>query len=148
MSNVIISAGSAVGATLDANNMAILATLARITALQPYAAGLLRQNFASREEAITARANFVTRCDVLLNGFVPIDVAIAVVNLRNAVVKYLSTAILDLAPVQTVTTQISLPAVVVAWTLYQDPTRDRELVARNGVKHPSFMPETFEALVS
>lgn len=139
---------AAVGAALDYNNLATLATLARIAFVQPYAAGVLRQTFPAREDAITARADFVTRCDVLLSGAVPIDIADSITSLRAAVIKYLSTAILDMAPVQTVTAQVSLPSVVAAWALYQNPTRDRELVARNGVKHPSFMPETFEALVS
>ena len=39
-----------------------------------------------------------------------------------------------------------MPSLFVAWRLYQDPARVRELVDRNKVPHPSFMPNRFEAL--
>ena len=44
------------------------------------------------------------------------------------------------------TTKRSLPALVLAWKLYQDPSRAAELVARNDIPHPSFMPLRFNAL--
>jgi prophage DNA circulation protein len=37
-------------------------------------------------------------------------------------------------------TMAPLPAVVLAQRLYQDPSREAELVARVGAVHPGFMP--------
>src|SRR5262249_44660539 len=71
---------------------------------------------------------------------------VALQALRGAVVAYLTQLIVDLAPVVTVTASQSMPALWWAWRLYQDPTRVIDLVQRNDVRHPSFMPETFEAL--
>ena len=41
-----------------------------------------------------------------------------------------------------------MPSLYWAWRLYGDPLRAADLVARNAVRHPSFMPETFVALAS
>ena len=59
---------------------------------------------------------------------------------------YLSSVITTLAPVIEVTTALRLPAIVMAYRLYQDPARAEELVARNSVRVPSRLPLTFEAL--
>ena len=40
----------------------------------------------------------------------------------------------------------SFPSTALAWSLYADPTRAPELVARNRVGTPFHMPATFEAL--
>ena len=50
--------------------------------------------------------------------------------------------------VLTIDAVATMPAIWWAYRLYQDPARAGELVARNGVKHPQFMPQQFEALAS
>jgi prophage DNA circulation protein len=59
---------------------------------------------------------------------------------------FFTRTIVDLAPVIEVEANAPLPAIVHAWRLYSDPLRAGELVARNNVPHPAFMPLTFEAL--
>lgn len=41
-----------------------------------------------------------------------------------------------------------LPALAIAYRLYQDASRTVDLMARNAVPHPAFMPTTIEALQS
>jgi prophage DNA circulation protein len=55
-------------------------------------------------------------------------------------------AINNLAPVITVESNRIRPSLDLAWILYADPTRADELVARNKVRHPSFMPREITAL--
>lgn len=45
-----------------------------------------------------------------------------------------------LPSVVTLTPPSTLPALVQAYRLYQDTTREEELVSRNGLQHPSFVP--------
>jgi len=61
-------------------------------------------------------------------------------------VQYLTQLMANLAPVVTISSPQSMPALWWAWRLYQDPTRAVDLVLRNNVVHPSFMPLSFEAL--
>jgi prophage DNA circulation protein len=39
-------------------------------------------------------------------------------------------------------TQFPRPSLTLAQRLYQDPSRDAELVLRTGAVHPGFLPET------
>jgi prophage DNA circulation protein len=45
-----------------------------------------------------------------------------------------------------VTTPVPMPSLAEAWTLYQDTTREPQLVASADPPHPLFMPLEFEAL--
>jgi prophage DNA circulation protein len=74
------------------------------------------------------------------------DLYSAMSALRNATVDFLSRAVLDLAPVISVSANMPMPSLFWAWRLYSDPARSVDLVARNRVVHPSFMPAQFEAL--
>jgi prophage DNA circulation protein len=71
---------------------------------------------------------------------------VAIQDLRGRVAEYLSRLINDLAPVITVEAARQLPSLYWGYRLYGDPARGAEIVARNGVRHPSFVPATFQAL--
>ncbi|GJE27945.1 DNA circularization N-terminal domain-containing protein [Methylobacterium organophilum] len=121
----------------------------RVAALTAYAEALARQAYASRAEGVTARADVAEYFGAELEACAGAgDTALfeALEGLRNAVVAYLSNVITTLAPVVSVETRIRLPAIVLAYRLYEDPARADELVARNAVRVPSRMPTTIEAL--
>jgi prophage DNA circulation protein len=63
-------------------------------------------------------------------------------------IDYLGRGALDLKPVVLVEAMRSFPSTALAWRLYGDPERAEELVERNGVTTPLFMPTSFEALAS
>lgn len=65
---------------------------------------------------------------------------------RNALADWFSTTILDLRPVVLARLPGHLPAPVVAWRLYGGLDRLDDLVARNRVRHPGWMPVTVEAI--
>jgi prophage DNA circulation protein len=132
-------------ATVNAAQAKRLLLLAALTA---YCEGIARMTLTERPSAITLRANVAEYVDAILAGMTADDIDIfnAVLAMRDATVTYLSRSIIDLAPVLTIEANMSLPSLYWAWRLYQDPTRSTELVERNGVVHPSLMPQTFEAL--
>jgi prophage DNA circulation protein len=134
-----------------AANAAAAARLARLAALTAFAEATIRRDYADRPAGVTARAELAARFQVELEacrGAADAELYLALQDLRAGAVDYLSRLINDLSPVVTVTTLQALPSLAVAWRLYADPLRARELAARNQVRHPSFMPLEFSALAA
>lgn len=132
-----------------AANAAAILSFARIAAIAAWGEALQRQTYQSRGDAVAARALFAEMVgDELGNwtGAAGFSVYTALQDLQGAVVQYLTQLMANLAPVVTVSAPQSMPALWWAWRLYQDPSRAVDLVLRNNVMHPSFMPLSFEAL--
>jgi prophage DNA circulation protein len=129
-------------------NDAAAKQLLLLAALTAYCEAIAQLKLTDRQSAITLRANVAEYIEAILENLPADDIDLfnAIEDLRNSTVQYLSTAIINLAPVVTVEANISLPSLYWAWRLYADPNRSTELVARNQVPHPSFMPPSFEAL--
>jgi prophage DNA circulation protein len=149
------AAAAAIGATDNrqafAANAELIQRFTRFVFLSGYIEGLVTQSYATRAAAITARADCVQRFqrELELCGLSSdIGVANALTQMRDTAVAYLSQAIVNAQPVLTVTTPVQLPALFLAYRLYQDPTRASELIARNGVSCAELMPLTFEALAA
>ena len=68
--------------------------------------------------------------------------------LKAATVEHLSVAQQQLPAVAEYTPNQTMPALVVAYELYGDATRDREIIFRNKIRHPSFVPggQTLEVI--
>lgn len=123
----------------------------RLAALAAYAETLMRATFVDRPSGITARAEAAERFGAEMGrciGGPDAELYVALADLRGRVCDYLTRLITDLAPVATVEAPQSMPALWWAWRLYGDPKRGDEIAARNRLPHPSFVPTTFEALVS
>jgi prophage DNA circulation protein len=140
---------ASVNAAAAAANSAAFVALARVAALSAWGAALQRQSYTSRPDAVAARALFAEVVGQELEnwtGAAGFAVYTALQDLQGAVVQYLTQLMADIAPVVTVTAPQSRPSLWWAWRLYQDPSRAVDLVLRNDVTHPSFMPLSFEAL--
>jgi prophage DNA circulation protein len=68
------------------------------------------------------------------------DLAAALTDLRAATQQQLGALVGSLPTTTTYTPPGSVPALLLAWQLHGDPTRDLEIVARNGVLDPNFVP--------
>lgn len=64
---------------------------------------------------------------------------------RDAASSAILGIIADLKPMVQMTLNEPMPALYLAWRIYQDPNRAQELADRNDAPHPCFMPSTFEA---
>lgn len=136
------------GALQAWHNGRIAARLLRAAMLAAYCEAVVRIKLTDRPQAIRLRANVSEYIEAEL-----VDLSASDIDLfkslevqRDAVVEYLSGAILDLSPVVTVGANLSMPSLFWAWRLYGDPNRSAQLVARNRVQFPSRMPLEFEAL--
>lgn len=67
-------------------------------------------------------------------------------DLRAAVALDLAVRGASLASLVEVTTAVPMPSLAEAYTLYQDTSREPQLVASAGPPHPLFMPLSFPAL--
>ena len=67
-------------------------------------------------------------------------------TLRVAVAVDLAVRGASLPALVEVTTLVSMPSLAEAWTLYQDTSREPELVASADAPHPLFLPLSFAAL--
>lgn len=149
---------AAASAVTAATNAGAMASFARIVALAIEGEALARQDFVDAGTAESSRSAFSGRIEAETESLAGLirqsqlsrsaaDSAIgAMSDLQRAVIDYLNTVSLDLAPRVTVETNASLPSRVWAWQLYGDPSRARELSRANQVRRPAFMPLRFRAL--
>jgi hypothetical protein len=100
-------------------------------------------------QAKDLRNALVTQIDTELEvNDPPLEVATALTNLRAAVVRDVAARAEFLKQRSSYTPLAVLPAEVLAHRIYQDATRAEELVDRNAVPHPAFMPaRALEVLV-
>jgi prophage DNA circulation protein len=149
---IVVSSSSVVNITIWSKqvetNMQVSSTILRVAALISYCEAIANAALGDRRAAITLRAKVSNYFEAQLENLQSeqYDLYHSMIKLRDATVEYLSRAIIDLAPVVRVSAGNTMPSLFWAWRLYADPNRASELVARNVVPHPSFMPTKFEAL--
>lgn len=136
----------------DAANQTVVVRFARMVYLSGYVQALVTQAWPVRSDAITARADCVERFDRELNltgGGGEIDIAAAMILLRDAAVNYLTRAIINAKPILDIQAP-SLPVLWWAWRLNpQDIAGTASiLIAMNDVPTAEFMPEQFEAFAA
>lgn len=109
----------------------------------------LRGDYPARPDAVAARTALVARAGPVTEdagttyGF---ELHGWLTALVGTAVDQLSTLAATRAPLVRVETGVSLPATLIAWDLYGDPSRDAELVDRNECGTAFVMPVILEAL--
>lgn len=132
----------------QATNQAAMTNLVRRGAVIEAARASSAVTFDSYDQAVALRDELVGLIDAEVEG---VDAAgngvseplyTALTALRVAVVKDITARGADLARVTYATLPATLPALVVAYRLYGDATRDAEVATRNRrlVRHPGFVP--------
>lgn len=143
------AAGAVTASRLQqSTNQKALKDLVRQQAVIEAARAATQVEFDSYQEASAVRTELADAVDAIAESGVSDLVYDSMLALRAAVVRDITTRGADLARVVNYTPNITLPALVVAYTLYGDAQRDAEVVARNSVRHPGFLPggEVLEVL--
>lgn len=96
--------------------------------------------FKTLTEAQTARDVLLETIDSLIDAEVSDNEYYAWVDLQAALVQYISEIEPNLATSNTLQLAESVPSLVLAYRLYGDAERESELVSRNAIAHPTFMP--------
>ncbi|WGD31199.1 hypothetical protein AncyloWKF20_05090 [Ancylobacter sp. WKF20] len=139
--------GAELLATLD--DVTDTSTLAQVGVLVVACFATLRVDYAARPDAVRARTALSNRAGPVvetagdafghvLYGWLS--------NLVGEAMLQLSQIAATRAPLVRVETGVSLPAQLLAWDLYGDPSRDAELVERNNTGTAMLMPVILEAL--
>lgn len=93
------------------------------------------------DQAVSMRNALLAQIDTELETYdPPREVATALTAMRATVVRDVAARAEYLMQRSSYTPRTVLPAVVLAHRIYQDATRADELVSRNDVRHPAFMP--------
>lgn len=134
---------------VQAANASALALSLRVTALAQWAVAVTEIDYRDRRAAIQARADLAERFDAVLDGLAgpsAYPLFVALTEVRDTAITYLTRLLTDLAPVNMFETGTSMPSLWWSWRLYADAGRAEELIARNRAFHASFMPREIEAL--
>lgn len=121
------------------NNRKAVADLTRRAAIIEAARTSASISYESQNQALQVR-------DVLVDAIeaeqltAPDEVFNALADLRTAVVRDINTRAADMARLIPYTPKATLPAVVLAYMIYGDASRDADIVARNNIAHPGFVP--------
>lgn len=121
-----------------ANQEAVIA-LTRRAALVEAVRASAAIDFASYQDAAAVRDELADRLDAQMET-ADDEVYDVLLDLRGAMVEDINARGATLARVIDVTPRTTLPALVLAHQLYGDAAREAEIVARNRIRHPGFVP--------
>lgn len=125
----------------QAQNQAELLRLVRVVSAAEGARAATGVVWESFQDAVSARDELVDTLDeVMLDSEVPDEVYQALRTLRAALVRDVAARGADLARLATWAPAATTPALALAQQLYADALREPELLLRNGVRHPLFVP--------
>jgi len=121
-------------------NQTALTGLIRQAALAEAAQATVATPFSSADEAGAARDAVAARIDAETLITSDDDVFAALSDLRRAVVREVTDGAMDLPRLRSITLPQTVPAIVLAHRLYDDPAWWTDIVARNRIRHPGFVP--------
>lgn len=122
----------------QANTNAVRA-LVRRAALSRAAESASRMDATVRDDVVVARTELVAALDAESMRATD-DTFEPITDLRVAVYRDMTERSRDSARLRTVTPPEVMPALVIAYDMYEDAAREGEIIARNGVRHPGFVP--------
>lgn len=123
----------------QAANQAALVGLVRSSAAIESARAAAEADYESYDQAIKVRNSIAEQLDSVAETASE-NVYTALIDLRAATVRDITARGADLARLTTAILPSTMPAVVAAYQIYGDATQSDELVARNRISHPGFVP--------
>lgn len=124
----------------DAANRDAIVEFVRAAAVIERARAVAALDFADYQEAIAIRESVAEQLDTVADATSDDTLFDSLTALRAAVVRDIAVRGADLARLVTVTLPATKPALVLAHELYQDASRDADILARNRVVNPGFVP--------
>jgi prophage DNA circulation protein len=124
--------------TQAANQQAVVDLVQRAATIEAVRQSAL-MTFDSAQQAAAVRQRLQDQLDALVET-ADDDAFPALAALRTAMQKDITSRSADLAQVITYESKVAMPASLIAWKLYGDPSRGDEIVARNALPMPAFVP--------
>lgn len=105
------------------------------------AAGLISViEYTSLDQAEEYRDAVVSQINGLLDRDLPVDLAAAFQDLRTSVIDYIDEQGANLYRLAEIILNESAPALVLSYRLYGTVEREQDIIDRNGIEHPGFVP--------
>lgn len=123
----------------QAENQAALQNLVHRAAIVEATRTSAAIEFESYDDAIAIRDELADKLDGEMET-ADDEVYTALADLRVAMIKDISARGADLARISQHVPSTTLPALVIAHYLYDNPERAEEIIARNRIRHPGFVP--------
>lgn len=123
----------------EASNQVAINSLFRQSAVLEAARRAPVALYDSYEDAVTTRQSIVTILDAEAQT-APDDVFQALYDTRAQVIKALPPTDHELSRLITVTPPVTVPSIVLAYDFYEDSDRETDIVRRNNIRHPGFVP--------
>lgn len=120
-------------------NRDAVVSLVQTVAVAEKSSAAMRDTYDSYDDAIGTRNVILDKIDSLADTASD-DTYQTLQDIRAQVVQSLPAEAEDLPRLASLYLPVSSPAVVLAYNLYDDTSRDAEIVNRNGVRHPGFLP--------
>lgn len=124
----------------DAGNQQATLDLYKSTALTVAAGAVADVEFDSKQDAVAARDRLLERLDTLTATTSDDSIYFGFSALRAAVVKDIAARGADLAGIVSYTPLQTMPALLLAHRIYGDASKEDEIVTRNKLRHPGFVP--------
>lgn len=125
----------------QATNRTAIVQLVRRAAIIEAARQAPAAEYETVEDAQSVRDSIADHLDAQIEDpSASDDVFTSLQGLRTAVVRAVPPENIALPRLVSVTPPTTTPALVLAYDLYEDATREAEIVTRNRVKHPGFVP--------
>jgi prophage DNA circulation protein len=134
-------AGTGPAAQAAADNAALIAKLVKTAAIGGATTSAIDAEFESRQDAEAARERIVAMLDEL-EPVVSDALYLELRTIRQIASTAIPAANRNLPDIETLVLPGTVPALVLAYRLYDDRKRDAEIVARNQdlIEHPGFVP--------
>ncbi len=137
----------------QASNQQAIISLTNRTALVGMALASSQMTFPSYDDAVALRDDLADRMDaeLILIGNSNDDAAYDDFNtLRAAMVQDITTRAANLARIRSITLNRSIPALALSYRLYQSTDQADDIVSRNQIQNPGFVPagQPLQILVS
>ncbi|MDO9631218.1 MAG: hypothetical protein Q7I92_04885, partial [Humidesulfovibrio sp.] len=139
ISSVTLTESQTVVQAQNQTNLAAVDNLVQQTAVAEAAKASAQASYSSVDEAMAVREAL---CEALeaLSARASDPVYVRLADLRAAVVQDLGTRAAQLPRLANYHLSATMPALVVAYLVHGDATRESEILARNRVRHPGAVP--------
>jgi prophage DNA circulation protein len=141
--SLIVPAGITRNQQQQAINQDMVVSMTRRAALISMAETATEIDFASYDDAVALRDSLAGQLDdeLLLLGDTDLDdIYLDLGGVMSTMITDITTRAANLERIRSVTYQQTLPALVIAYSIYQSTDRADEIVARNKIQHPGFVP--------
>jgi prophage DNA circulation protein len=126
---------------VEADNQAATKEMVRVSALAETCRMLADLDLESEDQSSSIRDELLASFEGIIENENTEDPLIeSLQDLRTAITEHLHTVAQELPRISTYEPPATVPALVVAYALYQDADQDLDIVARNNIVHPGFIP--------